>query len=211
MGLIKNKKAALRFSFFILGLIVIASIIFVAGGVLANTHTSTVDVTPHIVPNASSVDFIADVEWTSGDSIHEFRVYEPTEFSDLKCDSVSNWYDPFYAYTTINGTEYYYCQWNARTGNELDSGNDQKDFTFSLDTAKTECCRDLFVETRDDQGIYVFHQPKVCVDTSAPITTKTYIGPQKEDNGFKWIDGVTEIELTAIDPEPHPAGVKETQ
>ncbi len=194
-------------------LAVIATSVF-AVGVFAATHTSTVDITPHIVPNASSVAFNADVKWTSGDSIHEFRVYEPLEFSSLVCDNDpdSEWYDPFYAYTTIESIEYRYCQWNARTGNELKSENPQKNFTFSLNTAKTESCRDLFVETRDDQGIYVFHNPQVCVDTSAPETTKSFIGPYKIDpqTGVEWIDGITLVNLTAIDPEPHPAGVVET-
>jgi len=38
------------------------------------------------------------------------------------------------------------------------------------------------------------------VDTEAPNTTKTYVGPHYVDeNGTEWIDGVTEVELTAVD------------
>jgi len=179
--------------------------------VFAGTHTSIVDVTPHIVPNVSSVTFIAHVQWTSGpDPIHEFRVYQPLEFSGLSCDSVTGWYNPTYGYTTIHGTEYYYCHWSAKTGNVLNATNPQQNFTFYLNTAKTECCRDLFVETRDDHGYYAFHNPQVCVDTSAPITTKSFIGPYKIDGDVEWIDGVTLVNLSAVDPQPHPSGVAET-
>lgn len=179
--------------------------------VLANTHSSTVTITPTIVPNASSVTFTAHVEWISGPNpIHEFRVYQPLEFSDLVCDIVSGWENPIYGYTIINGIRYYFCQWNAQSDYILNATNPTKDFTFSLNTAKTECCRKLFVETRDDHGFYAFHQPDVCVDTSAPITTKSFIGPWKEENGVEWIDGVTLVNLTAIDPEPHPSNVSKT-
>jgi len=177
----------------------------------ANTHTSIVNVTPHIVPNASSVMFIADVQWTGGpDPIHEFRVYQPLEFSDLNCYPATDWYNPQYGYTTINGTEYYYCQWNAKTGYRLNATNPTKDFNFSLNTARTESCRDLFIETRDDHGFYAFHNPQVCVDTSGPNTTKSFVGPNKTINGVEWIDGVTTVVLTAVDPEPHPSGVDKT-
>ena len=192
----------------------LAMILTLASGssaVLA-VHSSTVTVTPHIVPASVSADFNAHVECTGGpDPIHEFRVYEPLEFSGLVCDPVIGWYDPFYAYTTIGGDEYYYCQWNAKTGSELYTG-ETEDFSFSLDTSETECCRDLFVETRDDHGYYEFHNPQVCVDTSAPITTKSFIGPYKIDpeTEVEWIDGVTLINLTAIDPEPHPSGIDKT-
>jgi len=188
----------------------IASVSF-AKPVLANTHTSTVDVTPHIVPNVSFVMFTAHVTWTGGpDPIHEFRVYQPLDFTGLVCYEAEGWYPPQYGYTTINSTEYYYCQWNAKTGYRLDATNPTKDFTFSLNTAKTECCRNLFVETRDDHGFYAFHNPGVCIDTSAPITTKSFDGPQKKDGYVEWIDGVTKVVLDPVDPEPHPAGVDKT-
>ena len=179
--------------------------------VLAATHNSTVTVTPHIVPNVSSVTFTAHVEWTGGpDPIHEFRVYQPLEFSELNCYPATGWYDPFYAKTTINGTEYRFCQWIAQTGNQLNATNPEKDFKFSLNTAKTQCCRDLFVETRDDHGFYAFHNPQVCVDTSAPETTKSFDGPQKKDGNVEWIDGKTYVVLTPSDPEPHPSGKDKT-
>ncbi len=50
------------------------------------------------------------------------------------------------------------------------------------------------------------------VDTEPPNTTKTYVGPQYVDeNGTKWIDGVTTVELSAVDGGPICAiGVNQT-
>jgi len=208
----KNKKAVIKISSIILSLIAVTFLILFASGVFAGTHSSIVTISPLIVPNASSVQFNANVLWTGGpDPIHEFRVYQPLEFSGLNCYSVFGWYEPFYAYTTINGTEYYYCQWNAKSGNQLNEGNPEKDFIFSLNTAETESCRDLYTETRDDDGMYVPHKPQICVDTSPPITRKSFIGPYKYGSGpEEWIDGITEIKLDAVDPPPHPSGVDKT-
>jgi len=167
---LSNKSlVALKLSLVAFSVVALAISLSLLVPVFADTHTSTVTVTPHIVPASSNVGFNAHVEWTSGDPIHEFRVYEPLEFSNLVCDSVTGWYAPYYAKTTIGGVEYRYCQWNAQTGSELKSGNTEKDFTFSLDTSQTECCRDLFIETRDDHGFYAFHNPQICVDTSSDM------------------------------------------
>jgi hypothetical protein len=50
------------------------------------------------------------------------------------------------------------------------------------------------------------------VDTEDPITTHEIIGPQfyNEENGAWYINGVTKINLSAMDPEPHPSGVNRT-
>ena len=44
------------------------------------------------------------------------------------------------------------------------------------------------------------------VDTQAPVTTKEIVGPEyyNESSGKTYIDGITEIELTCVDPQLHP-------
>lgn len=42
------------------------------------------------------------------------------------------------------------------------------------------------------------------VDAKAPVTTLTYTGPYYESEGSKWIDGVSEVVLSAMDSPPHP-------
>ncbi len=40
------------------------------------------------------------------------------------------------------------------------------------------------------------------VDDTPPETNKHFIGPQKNESGIEWIDGVTTVELTSVDPDP---------
>ncbi|MBU1975132.1 MAG: hypothetical protein KKG59_01875 [Nanoarchaeota archaeon] len=47
----------------------------------------------------------------------------------------------------------------------------------------------------------------VFVDKSGPVIEKEYIGPYFEDMGVEWINSLTEIHMSAYDPEPHPSGL----
>jgi hypothetical protein len=42
------------------------------------------------------------------------------------------------------------------------------------------------------------------VDAKAPMTTLSYTGPHYTDGESQWIDGVSRVVLSAIDPQPHP-------
>jgi len=195
---LKDKKGVAKVSITILILIgVIFSIFFVSGvfgvedgeiiipegfsedhqfGMMANDphHDSEITVTPSIVPQTTGVTFTAHVENTGNDAdIHEFRVYENDEFFNFVCNNVTGWFPPSVGHTTINGTIYKYCQWNAQPGNEIGPG-ETEDFTFDADTPDTECCRKWFMETRDPEGTYIFHEPEICVDTTDPETTKSF-------------------------------------
>jgi hypothetical protein len=48
------------------------------------------------------------------------------------------------------------------------------------------------------------------VDTAAPKTTLSYLGPNYNNEGAQWIDTVSRINLTATDSQPHPVGVDKT-
>ncbi|MHA1287092.1 MAG: hypothetical protein ACTSPB_06755, partial [Candidatus Thorarchaeota archaeon] len=170
----------------------------------ANTHTSTITVTPNTVPNDANISFTAHVTCTSGpDPIHEVRIYEHNEFHDILCLPTAGWFGPF------PGENQYgkFCLWTARAGNELYEGM-SKDFTFYAVSPSTECCREWLMETRDLNNYWVFNNPSICIDTTPPNTTKTYIGPYKEENGVEWIDGVTLVNLSAVDTVgPHDSGI----
>ncbi|MBD3252358.1 hypothetical protein GF386_01355, partial [Candidatus Pacearchaeota archaeon] len=174
-------------------------------------HDSEITVTPSIVPQTTGVTFTAHVENTGNDAdIHEFRVYENDEFFNFVCNSVPGWYDPIIGFTTIEGVEYKYCQWAAKAGNEIEPG-ETEDFTFDADTPETECCRTWFMETRDPEGTYIFHQPEICVDTTKPETTKSFSpeGTYKIDGEKEWVDTATVITLDSTDSiGPHDNGVK---
>jgi hypothetical protein len=178
---------------------------------LANTHTSVITVTPNIVPSGTSIDFTARVECTStggtaDDEIHEVRIYEHFDFTNIDCKPTTGWYGPF------PGENQYgkFCLWTAQAGYELGVG-EYKDFQFSSDTPDSECCRTWLMETRDKNNYWIFNYPDICIDTTPPDTTKRFIGPQKISDGIEWIDGVTLVELTARDDVgPHDAGIDKT-
>ncbi|MFC1648817.1 hypothetical protein ACFL1B_05145, partial [Nanoarchaeota archaeon] len=47
------------------------------------------------------------------------------------------------------------------------------------------------------------------VDAMPPNTTKTYLGPFYVNGSIDWIDTASRINLTTVDPEPHPSGVRD--
>jgi len=214
MYLIKNKKAVLKYSFLIFSLITIASIIVYAGGVFANTHSSTVDVDPSIVAHGQNDQpFTATVTAGEGHTVHEFRVYESGEFTDLQCEDKDNWFGPFYGTNEFG----YYCQWNAMDGFWILPG-DSDTFDFTMDSPDTECCRVMRTEPRDLEHSWVPVFIDICVDKTDPETTKsfspegTYKIIEIPDNmDLEWIDTATIITLSATDdfPEKHDAGIKE--
>jgi hypothetical protein len=69
--------------------------------------------------------------------------------------------------------------------------------------ALTIICRDGLGNTTRDYEEFI-------VDKTPPITRKWYGNPFYSENDKEWITSQTKIFLKAIDPEPHPSGVKET-
>lgn len=168
---------------------------------------SIIVVTPDVI--AGGVDnqpFEVVVTAGEGHTVHEFRVYESADFSDLTCDAKPNWHGPYYGTTgSVN-----YCEWNAMDGYEIQP-EESITFYFTMDSAISECCRDLRTEPRDLEGTWTTKINQVCIDATAPNTIKTFNGPQKiTQTGIEWIDGITTVVLTPTDPEPHPSGVAET-
>ncbi len=127
------------------------------------THVATLSVDPYVVTGGAPVDFTVTVtnEPGSADSIHEFRIYEHNEFTNLQCDVKPGWWGPFTG-TTIFGN---YCQWNAEPGSEILPGTSEF-FTFTADTPPGECCRPWRMETRDVNEFWQFVNLDICIDTS---------------------------------------------
>ena len=70
-----------------------------------------------------------------------------------------------------------------------------------------------FLEVRcfDNAGNSAYHSQTEFVETVKPVTTKTY-SPNAYINGTsEWISAETLVNLTAVDPDPHPSGVSITK
>jgi|GEM_PF-1279258 len=174
-------------------------------------HESEVTVIPNITASGKNDQaFTATVLAGEGHDVHEFRVYESGDFDDLICEPKDNWYGPFY------GTNQFgeYCQWNAQEGFAI-APDETDSFSFTMDSPDTECCRVMRTEPRDLQQNWVPVMIDICVDKTPPVTTKSFNGPQKIEEGAEWIDGVTTISFEATDcpggcdrdEGPHDAGI----
>ena len=177
-------------------------------------HNASVLVSPTLVGKDKNVEFQVEVT-NAADSprrIHEFRIYnKSSEFSDFECHPVSGWSGPIYWRNSI-GT---WCLWTSDSTTESIAPGESKNFTFNAVTPSTGCCREWRFEPRgsltgEGSGDWLITLDDICVDAQDPITTKTYEGPQKLENGVRWIDGITVVNLTAEDPTPHPSGVNNT-
>ncbi len=103
-------------------------------------------------------------------------------------------------------------------------------FTFSARTT-TESNYNWSIETYDNSEVWQSHNISMTVDCTAPVTTKSFIGPFKEDICVptagdpnpgdpppipppecrsEWIDGVTQVNLSAADDVEHNSGVNRT-
>lgn len=81
---------------------------------------------------------------------------------------------------------------------------DPNGFSFSFPEDSTHL---LEVECVDMAGNSATLTETDIVDTDPPVTTKTYGTPFVTDGTYDWITSATPIDLDAIDPQPHPAGV----
>jgi len=71
-------------------------------------------------------------------------------------------------------------------------------FVFTEDSVHTLeiICEDIAGNKLEDNETFY-------VDSTPPVTTKSFDGPNKTaENGVEWIDGVTEVVLDAVDPDP---------
>jgi len=79
-------------------------------------------------------------------------------------------------------------------------------------TKDTESCHILAYYAEDALGnMEKINWKCFYVDKQPPVTTKTYGKPFFTDGKSDWITSATKVKLEAIDPMPHPSGVKETK
>ena len=189
-------------------------------GTTASAATdSQIEINPSITAGGQDDQpFIATVIAGEGHTVHEFRVYESGDFSDLQCEQKDNWYGPY------PGTNQFgnYCQWNAMDGYWILPGGSTT-FEFTMDSPDTECCRVMRTEPRDLEQTWTPVFIDICVDKTPPETIKTYGNPHFpdpiiEDQYPHWITTTTPVTLSATDCPggcdrdngPHDAGISET-
>jgi len=211
----KGASGAIKAGMIILALaFIVASVSYIIPA-FAATHDSHVFLNTTIVKGGLNYGFKLTVYNDGGANISEFRIYNNTAelngglspFTNLVCYPVDNWYGPFYIPSSTGD----YCQYTAKTSAYHILPGQNENFTFNADAPIDDCWRTWHFETRDPSGFYRPIYTQVAVDALKPITTKSFIGPNKTDqNGVEWIDGVTLINLTAIDQQPHPSNVSKT-
>ncbi len=192
-------------------LAILAISILFAGTALAE-HSSAAIVSPNIVQPSTYYDFTANVENLvlpdPTDSITEFRIYINSEFSGFTCNPKAGWNGPFII--PFGNPPQYFCQYTVMTSDDEIAPGENTDFSFSATTPQTQSCRQIHLETRDPENFYRPFFIDVCVDTTPPVTTKTYDGAFYSDGTREWITPQTQVVMAAEDPQPHPSGVDET-
>jgi hypothetical protein len=187
--------------------------------VFAN-HTSNANViTPGFEKCNVLNNYTLTVTQTGGpDPIYNVRVYNKSAgypFPDQNSFSCGpapeGWlYKGFFI---IGGESY--CEYETTrdpANNYTIAENETLDFYFLINIT-SESVHPFRVSTIDTQspvGFMYYSFPNITVDCTPPLTTKSFIGPQKKDGDVEWIDGVTLVNLTAIDQQPHPSGVDKT-
>jgi len=182
-----------------------AEVVVQDGETYVTVHDSEVTLDPDLVGPDQMISFTATVEAGDNQTLHEFRVYNHSEFTDFECMSKSGWYGPYYG-ENIFGS---YCQWNAKLGSTIPPSGSET-FKFEARSPLTDCWRTWRFEPKDQNDNWLTTYFDVAVDAQAPDTTHEIVGPKKVNNGVTWIDGKTVFELSFSDPDPHPSGVNKT-
>ncbi len=173
-------------------------------------HVSSATVNPNIVMPNTAYAFTANVhnDAVSVHSITEFRIYINGEFPGFTCNPKEGWNGPFII--PFGNPPQYFCQYTVMTAEDEIAPSENTDFSFSGTTPQTQSCRQIHLETRDPENFYRPFFIDVCVDTTPPVTTKTYDGAFYSDGIREWITPQTQVTMAAEDPQPHPSGVDET-
>ncbi len=177
-------------------------------------NTSVDDVEPMIIkelgkylniaePNTCLKYLSEDGNWVTQDTPITIEVYDQGECGVSGLDYCEYRYD-------VDGVEK--LPWTVIVWNKIilqgekpyyfDTEHYMFAFTFDEDSEHS-----LEVRCYDIAGNEAYHSQTVFVETVPPETTKSFSGPQKIEGEVEWIDGITEVVLDAIDPEPHPSGV----
>ncbi|MBU0894241.1 MAG: hypothetical protein KKF48_02310 [Nanoarchaeota archaeon] len=187
MQLLKDKRAVVKFSFLIVGLIAVLGIVLFANGVSANTHTSSVELTPEWSPADSDVDYTVTFCKLTGDTINEVRIYKNYEgsidYTDFSCEEKAGWE---LLYISSYPACFYVADETSEDYNPLNENGECADFYFSAHTPEQDpqdpkCALDWRFETRDDNDYWTYLYDTTSVDMLSPIITKDIIGPQQGD------------------------------
>jgi hypothetical protein len=201
--LIGGKKSMARIFATFLG---VFSLLIVAGLVLANTHVSTVELQPEwSVPDATNnydVEICNTNTDPDGDAIDEIRIMQNPNYENLTCKTKADWTlipvsdfpDPELGLVDI-------CWYFTDDAHAIPE-DECRTFEFDADAPKEdpgECFLTWKFETRDIADYWMWIYDTTNIDSEPPVTTKSFIGPQKIEKGVEWIDGVTLVNLSAVD------------
>jgi hypothetical protein len=103
------------------------------------------------------------------------------------------------------------CSWDYTVTGGEKNGTGQENITAPFDiNFPEESNHELTITCWDALGNSVRKVERYVVDKSAPKTSVDLVGPLyiNQTSGETWINNLTEILLSAVDPEPHPSGVK---
>ncbi len=107
----------------------------------------------------------------------------------------------------VNGVT---CDWDYKVSEGEKTGQGAEGVTppFEINFPE-QSMHSLKVVCRDALGNDNGLVTEYIVDKTPPVIKKKYLGPYFSDNnGVEWINSLTEIEITAEDPLPHPSGLK---
>jgi len=153
--------------------------------------TSVDDIEPMIIKTLGEPKIENSVTWITQQTPINIEVYDQGECGVSDIDYCEYRYD-------VDGVEvlpWTKINWDAIIG---DNPPHYK-FTFFYNE---DSLHHLEIRCYDNAGNMAYHTQDERVDSTPPETAKRFIGPQKIKDGVEWIDGVTTVELTPVDPDP---------
>ncbi|MFH1307315.1 MAG: hypothetical protein ABIH72_00505 [archaeon] len=213
MKLLRDKRAALKFSMLIVGIFTIILVgaysVSVIGqdipvgeadtGVIIQSHDSYAELEPEwSVPSVDN-DYTVKICNDGPDTIDEVRVYKNELYGGFDdssaCEPKTGWELNF-----INTKKA--CFYVAESSSYYIDGGECQDFEFHATAPSedpVECLLQWKFETRDINDVWHTIYDTTSIDSHAPETTKTLGNPFYTDGTSEWISTSTPVTLTAVD------------
>ena len=195
-------------------------LVFAFGFVVADdygttAHVSTAVLEPEFtMPSVTNNYNVTICNEPGSDSLDEVRIIRNAEYTNLNCDDLSGdgWYLQFvspWSEPQVGGDTEMCWYYTLNPANNIMAG-DCRVFYFDA-TAPSEDPQECYLpwkfETRDqatdEGGAWNSIFDSTNIDSEAPETLQTILGPYKSDtiegNFVEWIDGVSTVNLSARD------------
>ncbi|MFH1500433.1 MAG: hypothetical protein ABIE22_00625, partial [archaeon] len=210
MHLLRDKRAALKFSMLIVGIFALVLIGVYASSVIGQedvdvgilSHDSHAELQPEwSVPSVTN-DYTVEIFNDDGDSIDEVRIMQNNLYTGFVCDVKADWtlvFVPNFPDPELGIIDM--CWYFTDDAHAIPDG-DSEIFTFEA-TAPSEDPEECFLkwkfETRDINDFWHTIYDTTNIDSEAPETTKTLGNPFYTDGTSEWITTDTLITLSAED------------